>query len=540
MIKLNEFLLDFLILTPDELSGLRPVKVLDTYEGSSKAFHPDGLFSLQTFGTVGMEMRMRMFAYIDLKVPTLHPLYYRTLCDVNALHQQIMSGKAFATFNAEEGRFETSTPLEGQTGFTFFLSNIDKLVIPATSSMKRLAQISLLKDYKGKRFIDKLLVLPAGYRDYELDDDGKPQEGEINPLYRKVLATANLIPQGLTAKNYDSIDNIRYRMQEALREVDDYLESIISGKKKLILAKFATRNIMHSSANVITAVINDCSKLHGPLQIKATETIVGVYQYAKATLPRTIYDLRNGWLGNVFSTPNGPCNLVDAKTLKKKVINADIDTFEKWFTIEGLEKVVTQYGIEALRHKPLMIHGDYIALIYRDAEKFMIFGGLDELPEGFDKANVSPITFVELMYASVYQTAYDMPCTVTRYPISALGGVYPSMTFLKTTVESEMLKEYDQFGQDTGKVAKQFPVRGSEFVNSMSPSNRHIQRLAADYDGDRNNYIPILTLDGQEEVKRTMNMASFHITGNGSLVYGLGNDILSLTLSHMTGVAEEK
>lgn len=47
---------------------------MDIFEGGSRAFHPDGLFSVETFGKVGDERRNRLFGYVDLGAKILHPL----------------------------------------------------------------------------------------------------------------------------------------------------------------------------------------------------------------------------------------------------------------------------------------------------------------------------------------------------------------------------------------------------------------------------------------------------------------------------------
>ena len=66
MLPLN---ISLLILNSESIRGLRPVKVLDIFDGFTRNFHPDGLFSIEAFGRVGEERRNRAFAYTELRVP---------------------------------------------------------------------------------------------------------------------------------------------------------------------------------------------------------------------------------------------------------------------------------------------------------------------------------------------------------------------------------------------------------------------------------------------------------------------------------------
>ena len=53
------FNITLLQLPPERLNGIRPIRALDFFEGSSQNFHPDGLFSVEIFGRVGDERRNR-------------------------------------------------------------------------------------------------------------------------------------------------------------------------------------------------------------------------------------------------------------------------------------------------------------------------------------------------------------------------------------------------------------------------------------------------------------------------------------------------
>ena len=98
------------------------------------------------------------------------------------------------------------------------------------------------------------------------------------------------------------------------------------------------------------------------------------------------------------------------------------------------------------------------------------------------RKDVRPITFVELLYLSVFSDANSIPVFVTRYPVINYGGVYPSYVYLKSTVLGEVRKELGDDWQETGLIANQFPIKDTQFMNSMSPARKHLGRLGADFD----------------------------------------------------------
>lgn len=539
--ELTEFNINYLLLTPDQIKNMRAVSVPDVHEASSNQFHPDGLFSTQTFGTVGLEMRARMFAYMDLNTTILMPHYYKSFKETQGFLAEVMAGRRYAVWDTNTHRFSPSTVGEGETGYQFVFKHLDTLVFTSSESQKSVERVKELNGYRAKRNFRHLLIIPAGYRDYIIDEDtGKPEEGEVNALYRKILSYAKMLPATVSESQLDSLDNVRFRLQEAVHELYQYFFDLINGKHKLTQGKFAHRTVMHGTANVITSLINDATELHGDLTITTKEMAVGLYQYSKATTPKTIFDMKVGFLDRVFSTAGTPANLVDKKTLKGVSVSVSLSQFERWTTNEGLERVLNDYGVEALRHQPLVVDDYYLGLIYRDGESFFLLNGIDLLPEGFDKTKVSPLTFVEFLYACVFKTASDQPATATRYPVAAEGGIHPVMTALVSTVISEPLKELDQFGQPTGAIAKRFPINGEEFFNASSPPSKHIQRQNADFDGDRNDYLAALTLDAQDELRAGMERVSYYVQPTGVLTYAPGDDIYNLVLAHMTGDPEDE
>ena len=377
--QLLPFNIDLLILTPDQLKGMSPVEVMDIFEGSTRGFHPRGLFSTTIFGKVGDERRNRLYSYIDLKIKVFHPVIFKALCELKQIYGELMAGTAYAVWDDETKDFIKCSQLEGDTGYSYFLKHFNEIQFEERDSDKRSFNIRLINKYRDNCLIDKLIVMPAGLRDYEVDERGKPSENEINGFYRQVFSYAHLITPAAIKMNPDSVDMTRYNIQLKINTIYDYIKNLLEGKKKLILGKWASRRIFNGTRNVITSLNNNPSRLDDPTLVGTNQTVVGLYQYMKATLPVSIHHIRNGFLSKVFRGPSDPAILVNKKTLKKELVHLNTSYYDEWMTDEGLEKVIARFGEEDLRHNTLTAEGHYLGLIYLGPDgTYKLFQDIDE------------------------------------------------------------------------------------------------------------------------------------------------------------------
>lgn len=534
-IDMIPFNIDLLIPTKDMLRLTGQVKALDIFEGSSRNFHPEGLFSTEIFGRSGDERRNRRFGYIDLKIPLFHPLIYKALEDLKGLYGEIMAGKSYAIFDETIHDFIKASPLQGQTGYAFFVSRFKEIEFEHRSSTRREFYIKLVEKYREHCMIDKLIVLPAGLRDYIIDEGGKPSKDEVNDYYWKILSLSSLITDVSIRLNPESTDQTRYNLQLGVNDLFAHFRSLLEGKKKLILGRWAARKINNGTRNVITAIDNDTSELNSKLTMGANDTAIGLYQYLKANLPISLHQLRNGILSKIFLGPNSPAVLVNKKTLHKEMITVKPGYYDKWMTDEGLEKILNQFGNEDLRHNILEAEDHYFCLLYNDKKRYRVLQDINELPEGWDKSFVRPITYAELLYLSVYKTAHETPIFMTRYPVINYGGIYPSYCFLKTTINFQTLKELGDDWKETGQVALQFPITGEQFMNSLCPAFIHLGRSGADFDGDTMSGNTVYTDEAKAEVRKLVNSRMYYIGPNGKLNFNPESDVAKLVLKSTTG-----
>ena len=371
------FNVSLLVLDENMLRGLKPVRTNDVFSGMTKNFHEDGLFSQSIFGRVGDEARSRRFSYIDIKIPIFHPIMFETLTKIKRLYGEILQGKTYAVFDKAVGDFVKSNQLDGQTGFNFFVKHWKDIKYPARKSDSRELNIQLIEKYKNKSFIDKIVVMPAGLRDYEITADGRESEDEVNNLYRKILSISNSI--SLQSFNYspELLDSSRNALQHNFNTLYELLKSSVEGKKKLYMGKWATRAVFNGTRNVITTSNLTINKLGNGGNPGFNDTIIGLYQYLKATLPVSKYQIKTGFLSTVFTGPNVPASLVDKKTLKRVTHVVKPKNFDLWMSDEGLDKIISMYGEESIRHRALEVEDHYLGLIYKDKGYFKTFSDID-------------------------------------------------------------------------------------------------------------------------------------------------------------------
>lgn len=537
--NLVPFNVSILELTPAKLQGIKPVTSLDIFDGVGNSnFHEEGLFSVSIFGKVGDERRSVRVSYINLKVSVFHPVIYRALVSLKRLYAGIMAGTEYVTWNSQLKDFERSNQLDGKTGFNLFVAHWKDIQFEETRSTSRDQNIKLIQKYKDKALTDKVVVMPAGMRDVEILADGRVQRDEINDFYTKLLAVANTVSASSVHTNPELLNITRSRTQALFNDLYDYLEAMVEGKKKLLQGKWAARRIQNGTRNVITAMDTSTPYLGAPGSMGFNHTALGLYQLLKGVLPVARYLLRNGFLSRVFTAPGQPAQLVNKKTLRCEPVGLKTYYFDRWMTDEGVEKVISSFAEEKIRHQPLEIEGHWLGLIYKGPDgTFKLMQDISELPPTRSREHVHPLTYCELLYLSCYTRLNQFPVFVTRYPVTGIGSIYPSLVYAKTTVKAETRRELnDQWEpMDDDHIAYQFPLAGQPFVNSLVPHSAHLKGLGADFDGDTSSANVVYADESIHEVKEFLTTKRAYVGTDGRFVSSTSVDTVNLVLHNLTG-----
>lgn len=533
MRKLNW--VDFYLLNINKslVSALKPITTTDTFAGMTKNFHPEGLYSTEIFGPVGKEERDSTFAYIDVKLDIISPTVALALFGLKQLYEEICSGRRYATWNEKEKDFEPALPTDAgaDTGYTFFMKHYNELNPARNTSMRRDDTLDFFFKFRQFSVSRYVLVLPAGLRDLMIRQDGRDQEEEVNPIYRRLISLARAVSERATASTIT--DPVRWKIQSTYNEIWEYFFNFMDGKRGYARSKVTSRKVVNGTRNVLSSAQVGSIEMGRADQIRATDTRQGLLQTLKALLPVAQYHIRERYLSNIRA---GDGNLygVNVKTLKREFLEVSGKVYDLYATDDGVEKLINRLEDRESRHQKLYIDKDhYVALIYQDANVFKVFYDIDELPAGYDKANVDGITLVELLYLSGYDIWNDYFTFVTRYPVAGRGSTYSSTIRLETTTPSAMKYELDENWQrKEAKPAISFPRRDiNDFVESMAVHPSRLNGLGGDYDGDMTSSNGVMSEEALEENRNWVNSREYWFDTTGRFKMNPTNDVIDRTLS---------
>lgn len=531
--------IDLLRVSEEDVRQLKPISEIQIFNNTNQ-FHPEGLFSTTVFSNIGSEYRNRIFGYINLKTTILHPMIYDAIVSLKSFYGQILSGTSRAVWDDKLKEFIKSNDQEADTGFEFFYSHIEELKFEETGSDTRSFLIKLYKhSIKTQTYgLKYFLVLPAGLRDYMIDANGKPQEDEINSLYRKLIVRSGIIDEQLAKKTPEIYDSSRIGIQLAANEVFTYIQSLLEGKHKLILGKWLTRKIFNSTRNVLANPIEYTDNINDPNRLGYNDCFAGLHQYLRALVPKTLFEIKNRYIPKIFIENNNFAYLVNTKTLKKEeVISSHIQKdYDLWMSSAGLEKIIANFGNLDTRHLPIMLNKGkhYLGLVYNDGKHVKFLQDIDEVPEQFSKEHVKPITYAEFLYLSIYTTSGKYPGLIARYPITGYGSIYPAWIKVKTTTTTQSLIELNDQWEPTDSVASCFPIRDLDFFNALSVHTSHYGALGADCDGDTMS-LTALTLDESvDEIKEHLMKKEYYISSDNQFYFDISNTTLDAVLAYMS------
>lgn len=520
------------------VNSLRPTTVLDTFQGMSKDFHPDGLYSTLTFGSLGSARRSAQFSYIDVGTEILSPAIAFALFDLKELYRDIMKGTRYAVWDPTTKDFEPAQPadIDADTGYTFFISKLKELTPKPNKSVSRQQAIDLFNKYRDIALSRYVLVLPAGIRDIEIKDDNKrEQEHEINPLYRKLIATSRIIPEN-TRANTQALDATKWALQNTFNDIYNLIFDILDGKKGFIRGKWASRRVVNGTRNVLSSMQATSPILGRDDQMSPFDTAVGMFQYLKGLMPVMQHAIRTKYMAQCTG-PAGSLYLIDRKTLKRKLVEVTPKDYVRYTTDEGIAKIIESFREIEPRHEIMQVQGHYFALIYNDGKSFRIFFDIDDLPAHLDRKYVKPATLAEVLYGSIYHTSGKYYAILTRYPVAGPGSTYVTSTKLTSTARTQYLRELgDDWLTLQGPAATDFPIRDClEFFSTMSPHPSRLSGLAADFDGDTGSLEFIYSLEATQESAYQRGLATTWIQSSTSLKVDPSNkDLVDRVLLMLT------
>ena len=512
--------LTFNILSTD-FPSFSEVTVADTFQASTEIFHDKGLYSTLIFGEKGSEDRLSMEGHVNLHTTLIHPEVFNLIERASRFYIDILSGNKYGKFDPETKLFEPASALDGGTGFAFFMKYLNKLTLRDTGSGQRSRTINFLDKNRKRLAVDKLLVVPAAFRDYATDEDGRPAEHEINDLYRSMIHQSNLIPVG--AGDDPAFDPLRYKMQLKFGEISATIDDILFGKKKEINQKVASRSIHGGTANVASGMVQSELNIDGPNFYGINDAAVGLFQTAKGTISRLPHYVKNGFMREVMPGEEADFQVVDPKTLQSKRVGYQYKLYDKYMSRAGLNSLINTLKQPQNYYAPLMIGEDYVSLYYDGPEEFMVLSDITLLPEHLDKKHVRPMNHMDFLYLNILPYYDEIFATVTRYPVLNIGGVYPAQVKMKTTVNGSLKYEIDPFGNRTGRVSPRHPNIKADIFMGVSVNPSHLDSMGLDFDGDVLGVNFVETEEAINEIRSAFKTAAYYRDVSGEIIYSVSN-----------------
>jgi hypothetical protein len=500
----------------------------------------DGLYSIEIFGKVGSKERDKTEAFIDVKLPIFNPTYLKALILVKALYQGILRGAEYAVFDEEKGDFIKSNILEGQSGFSFFVSKLREIVFSTTPSYKRGQRVKLLVDFRDIAMTDKVLVIPAGLRDIQFGANGAPTEPEITELYRALIFRTRVILGGKGDAENPLYDSVRWGVQTAFNDIDQYLFDLLQGKGGILQRRMSTRGVVGGTRNVITARKVSRKNLKTKMLVSPNSVDMGLFQGLLNYQYVCAHGVMNEYLTNVFTIGNQTAKLVNKKTLEFEYVEVSPNIVDKWTTFTGINKLFNGFADASIRNKEIVIDGRYLMLVYDDGKDVCVLHDINDLHEGKDKKFVRPITYMEFFYLSCFKAITNQVSQQTRYPIIGIGSIFPAAVNLITTEgagERVIREPYDWSERD---VCYSYPSRREkqDFFDAMSVDPSREAGLDSDHDGDQLNSNSVCAEDSKEQVRDLFGKRSYYISGTGRFLYDPINEPIQFMFKSATSGLE--
>lgn len=460
-----------------------------------------GLFSTEIFGTSTND-RKNTFAYIDLKTKFILPKAYITLKRLNRNFECIVYGtKSYAIQNGALVEDEN-----GGTGIKWLYDNWEKIKFEKNDSSQRNERVDVLTiNKKDTIFCDKYIVLPAFYRDVNLQDSsGKIKVGEINDCYAKILRNVRMIGDNT---NFDfMIHTLVGKTQDTLVELYDIIKDKLAGKNGYIRKFLMGKNIDLGSRVVITGIPYDTNSPDDmkvdfyhtgiPLSHACSMFTPFIVWWVKRFMKTRFENHKNSFPVTMKDGSQTTVRLEDPEMyFNDEYIKARIDKFKSTPStrFDPIEVPVKEEDLKRVNMPRILaaMTGYYTSTTTM---------------EKTDDKLTRPLTWTDVFYMAAEEVTRDKHVYVTRFPVLDYFGTYPSRITVLSTQETKPMIINDV-------MYKFYPVINlkteSEDIAALfkDTANLPVQVLnmmGADHDGDQVSVKGVFSQEANEEAERIM------------------------------------
>ena len=481
---------------------------------------PDGLLSNEIFG-ITKEERANNYGYIYLGDWFMHPLVYKKWSQKDKRIRQIAHGiKKFKI--GPDGDFVEDE--NGECGISFIKKNIDKIVIKSTGSKERDDLIKYINKYKKLIFMDKLIVLPAYYRDVDTKGGGKIGVGDLNKLYQSLIISCNSL---LEVKDYGLSmgDAVKGRIQETILSIynsmtgtsGDTTDGVgLSKKQGLVRTAVMSKTSDYGTRLVISAPEVKVETLDD-MMVDMDHGAVPLASLCVNFMPFVLFHMKR-FFENEYGTGT-----------KHKIINKGKVEYEEikdpliTFSEENLTKQIKRFvhGFSN-RFTPVEIP------LVNGKKGYAIFTGHKiSAQDVVDKkvVNGSPLidrrlTWCDVIYMAVAESVRDKFLMITRYPIDRSYNTIYISPRISTTKNMECVYVNGNYYRWYPKIREEdIGTNTSDlFIDTLQISNLHLSGMGGDYDGDSVAVKGIWCVESNDEIREFLNSKKSIITMGGTSI----------------------
>ena len=514
------------------------------FSSNSSAPDENGLVSYEIFGNPGSKQRAKQFAYIDLGDIFLHPMAYDAMIMLAKPIKGILEGDGFY-YLTKDGKFvrvenQSDAPSEvdcGQ-GCHWLKRNFKKIDFAKDNmSIVRKDRINFLNSLSEEEmFISKWLVMPAYYRDVDINTNKK---NDINMMYQNILSQAKTVKSMKVMFDSEEVTDSHRKIQAKINEMYQYFFTFMGGTKKFIQKCVLGKAPDYSSRMVIsTAKIN--SNNPDDMQTDYAHSAVPLSMVLEDFAPFIEYGFKNFIRNQV----NGS-DYIYAKTDKGEIKRIPLAShWERVLLHDNIHDLIKTYS-DSKEHRL-----DYFCLEAEDGSQIPLGyitskGSVTstDTEEFSQQSNiVRPITLCEMFYIIAMDTVADKQIMITRFPIEDHQNIYPSMMTIipyeKTKKVVIQGKDYPRFPDitidDIRNKKESFICE--KFNDTLQLFPTYLKALGADFDGDTVVVQGVFSKNNPiEYINSPMNIINIA----GSTMRAV-SDINSQTIFALTKTADDK
>jgi DNA-directed RNA polymerase beta' subunit len=364
-------------------------------------------------------------------------------------------------------------------------------------------------------FIDKFLVSPAFYRDYnpsKLSGDNGVKVDEVNKLYTKLIMLSKSINPDDSAYSFSGLTT-QASMQTVLNDIYSfYVKDKLSKKTGHIHQAMLGHTVDYSTRGVISTELFS-SKKYEDSQIPFGYTGIPLTMIVVLFKPYFVK-----WIQDFVLQYEH-----DVKIIKKGHKEAEDSDVTKEINLRELfdEELITRLlglfiSSSESRFQPLSVT-DNKGNIYQ----------LDMLETQLHR----DFTLIDMLYLAAEDICKDKHVYVTRFPVENFQNIYPSRIKIITTKETQTVQIEDKYFKNYPKVIPNYPDSDSVLIQTIVMNSMYLERLGADFDGDTVSIRSVYSVEANKEAEMIMKKKSYAIRQDGKNSRHIGNEAIQAIYS---------